>query len=102
MDASIDAAVSFTAESKANGLEFRHTGEAALNGNVSNGSSNGPKPQGEIDQKYRHITAVHSRPRTSCLSHDSHAAPSFLGFRNLMVIVLSIVPLHLDPGPATN
>lgn len=40
-------------------------------------------------QKYRHVAAVHSRPRTSCLSHDSDAAPSFLGFRNLMVIVLS-------------
>lgn len=38
--------------------------------------------------KYRHIAAVHSRPRTSCLSHESEASPSFLGFRNLMVIVL--------------
>lgn len=40
-------------------------------------------------QKYRHVAAVHSRSRTSCLSHDSDVAPSFLGFRNLMVIVLS-------------
>ena len=40
-------------------------------------------------QKYRHVAAIHSGPRTSCLSHDSDAAPSFLGFRNLMVIVLS-------------
>ena len=39
--------------------------------------------------KYRHVAAVHSKIRTSCLSHDSEAAPSFLGFRNLMVIVLS-------------
>ena len=39
--------------------------------------------------KYRHFAAVHSKPRTSCLSHDSEHSPSFLGFRNLMVIVLS-------------
>ena len=38
--------------------------------------------------KYRHIAAVHSKPRTSCLSHDSQTTPSFLGFRNLMIIVL--------------
>jgi diacylglycerol O-acyltransferase-1 len=42
------------------------------------------------NRKYRHIAAVHSTPRASCLSHDSDAAPSFLGFRNLMVIVLSM------------
>jgi diacylglycerol O-acyltransferase 1 len=41
-------------------------------------------------RKYRHIAAVHSAPKASCLSHDSDAAPSFLGFRNLMVIVLSM------------
>jgi diacylglycerol O-acyltransferase-1 len=39
-------------------------------------------------KKYRHVAAVHSQTRPSCLSHDSPAAPSFLGFRNLMVIVL--------------
>ena len=47
------------------------------------------KPGQSMEKKYRHIAAVHSRPRTSCLSHDSDASPSFLGFRNLMVIVLS-------------
>lgn len=40
--------------------------------------------------KYRHVAAVHSKVRSSCLSHDSEAAPSFLGFRNLMVIVLGM------------
>lgn len=42
-----------------------------------------------MKKKYRHVAAVHSTPRASCLSHDSEIAPSFLGFRNLMVIVLS-------------
>jgi hypothetical protein len=43
----------------------------------------------QMKKKYRHVAAVHAKPRTSCLSHDSETAPSFLGFRNLMVIVLS-------------
>ena len=41
-----------------------------------------------VQKKYRHVVAVHSKTRPSCLSHDSEVAPSFLGFRNLMVIVL--------------
>jgi len=54
-----------------------------------------PQPLAQIrktsfmKKKYRHVAAVHSKPRTSCLSHDSESTPSFLGFRNLMVIVLS-------------
>ena len=43
-----------------------------------------------MKKKYRHVAAVHSKPRTSCLSHDSQVSPSFLGFRNLMVIVLGM------------
>ena len=39
--------------------------------------------------KYRHITKIHSRAKTSCLSRDAEETPSFLGFRNLVVIVLS-------------
>lgn len=41
-------------------------------------------------RKYRHVAAVHFQTRPSCLSHDSQASPSFLGFRNLMVIVLGM------------
>ena len=47
--------------------------------------------------KYRHVAAVHSKTRPSCLSHDAVLAPSFLGFRNLMVIVLSEWLLHGVP-----
>lgn len=39
-------------------------------------------------KKYRHVAAVHSQTRPSTLSHDAPATPSFLGFRNLMVIML--------------
>jgi diacylglycerol O-acyltransferase 1 len=59
----------------------------------ANGSDTALKPTittaRSIQKKYRHVAAVHSRPRTSCLSHDSPTTPSFIGFRNLMVIVLS-------------
>lgn len=41
-----------------------------------------------IKKKYRHVAAVHSRPQNTVLSHDATEIPSFLGFRNLMVIVL--------------
>ncbi|KZZ95885.1 diacylglycerol acyltransferase DGAT2 [Moelleriella libera RCEF 2490] len=46
-------------------------------------------------QTYRHVAAVHSKSRPSCLSHDSDAAPSFIGFRNLMVIVLVVGNVRL-------
>jgi len=39
-------------------------------------------------KKYRHVAAVHSQTRPSTLSHDAPATPSFLGFRNLAVILL--------------
>jgi hypothetical protein len=39
-------------------------------------------------EKYRHISAYHSQIQHSCLSRDSGVTPSFIGFRNLMVIVL--------------
>jgi diacylglycerol O-acyltransferase-1 len=46
-------------------------------------------------KKYRHVEAIHSQSRPSCLSHDTTETPSFLGFRNLMVIVLGMMPFTL-------
>ncbi|KAK3322268.1 MBOAT, membrane-bound O-acyltransferase family-domain-containing protein [Apodospora peruviana] len=46
-------------------------------------------------RKYRHVEAIHSQSRPSCLSHDTTESPSFLGFRNLMVIVLFVGNLRL-------
>lgn len=57
--------------------------QSHINGNVT-----GPRTR-NISSKYRHIAAVHSRTHISCLSRDAEETPSFLGFRNLMVIVLS-------------
>ena len=47
------------------------------------------------DTKYRHVFATHSLTRTSCLSQDADKSPSFVGFRNLMILVLSTHPLLL-------
>ena len=41
------------------------------------------------DTKYRHVFATHAVTRTSCLSQDAETSPSFVGFRNLMILVLS-------------
>lgn len=65
---------------------------------MRNGAVHPPRPlppKGAAPAKYRHVAAVHSAQRASCLSHDSEASPSFLGFRNLMVIVLSELLLEL-------
>lgn len=40
--------------------------------------------------KYRHVEAYHSKLRHSSLSRDSGTTTNFLGFRNLMVIVLGM------------
>lgn len=40
--------------------------------------------------KYRHVEAYHSKLRHSNLSRDSGTTTNFLGFRNLMVIVLGM------------
>lgn len=46
-------------------------------------------------QKYRHVIAIHSKSRPSALSRDATETPSFLGFRNLMVIVLIVGNVRL-------
>lgn len=59
---------------------------------VRNGAAHHPRPlppKAAAPAKYRHVAAAHFAQKASCLSHDSEASPSFLGFRNLMVIVLS-------------
>lgn len=45
-------------------------------------------------RKYRHTAAVHSQVRPSTLSHDAPKTPSFIGFRNLGLIVLSKSASH--------
>lgn len=46
-------------------------------------------------RKYRHTAAIHSKSRPSTLGHDANETPSFLGFRNLGLIVLIAGNLRL-------
>ncbi|KGO64801.1 Sterol O-acyltransferase, ACAT/DAG/ARE types [Penicillium expansum] len=45
--------------------------------------------------KYRHVAAYHSETRHSSLSREADVLPNFLGFRNLMVLVLVAMNLRL-------
>jgi len=85
------------------------------NGVVHRSNNATEKSNGETDEatlqlrrsfikKYRHVAAVHSKTRPSTLSHDAPATPSFLGFRNLMVIMLGENELRcvLEPRQCTN
>jgi len=53
-----------------------------------NGSADKLKPV-KFRSKYKHVGAAHHAVRPSVLSHDSTEVPSFLGFRNLMVLTIS-------------
>ncbi|KAF1961679.1 hypothetical protein CC80DRAFT_196117 [Byssothecium circinans] len=68
--------------------------EPAVNVNVSaNGATtNTSMPPKTI--KYRHVFATHSQSHISSLTHGA-ATPSFVGFRNLMVLVLVFSNLRL-------
>lgn len=62
---------------------------SGLNGAVKeNGSASLEQQRVHVKRKYKHVAAVHSVSHTSCLSEDSKEHPSFVGFRNLMVLVL--------------
>ncbi|XDG00752.1 hypothetical protein ABKA04_000367 [Annulohypoxylon sp. FPYF3050] len=91
----MDSATATSVETDTGTASLRRIGAVdETNGKAtsSNGQINGEKKTFAF-KKYRHVTAVHSESRPSTLSHDARAPPSFLGFRNLMVIVL--VPCHL-------
>lgn len=64
-----------------------------LNKKASSGLD--PKNHGPSVRGYRHVAAIHNKSQPSCLSHDSSATPSFLGFRNLMVISLVVGNVRL-------
>ncbi|KAJ4355696.1 uncharacterized protein N0V89_003716 [Didymosphaeria variabile] len=52
-------------------------------------------PQKMKKTKYRHVFATHSQSRQSCLTHGAPQSPSFVGFRNLMILVLVFSNLRL-------
>ena len=73
----------------------------ATPGTTRNDSHNGTQGNGEPREltktpaKYLHVRAVHFQNKISCLSNESETSPSFMGFRNLMVLVLIVMNLRL-------
>ncbi|KAF2638489.1 hypothetical protein P280DRAFT_471085 [Massarina eburnea CBS 473.64] len=63
-----------------------------------NGTPSAPVANGSPSRmktiKYRHVFATHSQPRISSLTHGAEV-PSFVGFRNLMILVLVVSNLRL-------
>ncbi|KAI9789661.1 MAG: hypothetical protein M1833_002278 [Piccolia ochrophora] len=87
-----------TTSDRSNGSAATDGGNGAIEHTLKASSSSPPDLPNRSDQRhkrYRHVAAVHSRPKASCLSHDRETVPSFLGFRNLMVIVLIVSNLRL-------
>ncbi len=81
-------------------------GSSATNGTRSNNhtnSSNGSSPSENGSNHramkktatYRHVVAIHSKVQHSCLSRDSTQATSFIGFRNLTIVVLGKVTVSV-------
>lgn len=65
---------------------------AEANEVVANGDKpSTPAPKSKKRRsKYRHVAAYHSQARHSSLSREANVTTSFLGFRNLMVLVLGM------------
>ncbi|KAG9257250.1 MBOAT, membrane-bound O-acyltransferase family-domain-containing protein [Emericellopsis atlantica] len=89
-------AASSTGVQAANGVTNRKSNATVTDVEPSNATTEERvKATPPLQKKYRHVAAVHAQTRPSCLSHDAQANPSFLGFRNLMVIVLVVGNLRL-------
>jgi len=92
------AAISTGVEQTADGatpIASTTTITLAESASAVNGETPSLDPRGA--GKYKHIYATHATARPSTLSHDAISTPSFIGFRNLMVLVLSALPPIVHP-----
>lgn len=95
MASSVETAITTSTDIPITNPEKQYT-DASPNSNGSahtqtNGHTNGA-PNGAASlptgTKYNHVVAVHRKVRASCLSQDAEKPPSFVGIRNLMILVL--------------
>jgi len=63
-------------------------------------TDSGMELQRQSERKYSHAVAVHSKSRISCLSAGAENPPSLVGFRNLMIIMLSAFVEYFHVGSA--
>ena len=62
---------------------------------IPNGTVDKSASRPKVRSKYRHVAALHSKAQPSCLSHETTETPSFIGFRNLMVLTIIVMNLRL-------
>lgn len=62
---------------------------------IPDGTVSDTQTSPKVRSKYRHVAALHSKVQPSCLSHETTEAPSFIGFRNLMVLTIIVMNLRL-------
>jgi hypothetical protein len=77
-----------------------YNGNRSINPSLSyNGRTAEPQvnrsPRKMPKTKYSHAFAPHTQNRQSCLTHGAPQSPSFVGFRNLMILVLVFSNLRL-------
>lgn len=70
------------------------TRENSLDREVDHGKQQQHHRQ-SLSKNSTHLIAIHAKSRPSTLGHDAHQTPSFLGFRNLMVLALIVMNLRL-------
>lgn len=63
---------------------------STFNGHAIEGKVLEPRAHHVNIPKYKHVMAVHSKARPSCLTHGTEGV-SFAGFRNLMVLVICMI-----------
>jgi len=80
----------YTTTSKSNGTTIK-----AQDISVPDKSASDGRARSKLKRKYKHVEALHSKSQPSCLSHESETSPSFLGLRNLMVLVVIVMNLRL-------
>lgn len=74
---------------QARDIATKDTSDVRTPETVPNGRLQTKPSKSKPRSKYKHIAALHRESRSSVLSHDSKETPSFLGFRNLMVLTIS-------------
>lgn len=65
-----------------NGIQYSGSNSAAETTGIAT------RPLKASERKYNHAVAIHSRTQVSPLSAGADPAPNFIGFRNLMILVL--------------
>jgi diacylglycerol O-acyltransferase 1 len=90
MSTLIDTAISTSTQLPKGPLSQR------TNSTSKSAADHAPTPRKGAARKYNHVFAVHHRSIASPLSQDAKIIPSFVGFKNLMALMLGKLPNVLN------